>query len=933
MTERGTSLCRPNGPEANGPAPENFYQYALASITKRNPKFIAPQTLSEDDPKRKIIALIGHGHLDPVWLWDQSRGRARMMHTARSVLTLMERNDDFVYTQSSPAFLRVIQEVDHGLFNVIVARAQEGRWDAVGGGDIEPDMNLPRADSLADSFRHCQQYYVNHVGIEPPNVALAADAFGHPELQELLLAAGYDMYFFLRGQRGELDLPEGIFKWKKRRNHRKGLRDGKIIYAERIFEEYGSGATTTYGHILASAEQLRSPLEILSGWYGVVDHGGGPTQKELHVLKHMQDDPSLPQLVFTTTREYLELAKAMQSEIPEYTGELQYHARGGFSLGLGGNLESRRVENERDRARRFSVLSNWVVNKPYPKAAFRRAEREANFNDFHDIRVRTIVNLAEQGVDDGHGFAAHTFHLNTDLSLLALTQEVRVEQEDNTENYVAVNSHAFPVNSFISVEEYMLRDGIQVVDAQGKPIPHQLVRPQGVILTGDTPRKRIGLMLFLPAGGYERFTVRHSVENPQTFENLIATTELLENERMRIRFDPATGCPIEIYDKKLGWDCVYGSGGKRHPAFLPVICNDTIFEIKRDRELGKIENAEAEASESLQVEEIPVDTWGHKKDQWRPNVVETDTRDEKGEREKILEAFHLQKMEVLEHGPVKATVRVTSTYRDPKRTDTDGDSQLVIDYSLFRGSGQVNLDIQLDWYEKHKMLKLQVPVALESRKTTAEGVLQPQVRDQTGEEWPTRDFLDVSGRRRDRYEYAGLTFFNNGLASYSVDNRHVFLTLVRSPDVATHDPAMNDTDTPHDHTDQGRHKGIRLGFQTHPGDLEAGKAIRAAQVFNKQPWVELQTYNPEGRLEPSGSFYSCDVPNLNIYYMKLADEPDSDDIVFGIGETDGANAKGIVNMFGRKIAVDLAPGEFQVIRLRKDGLYFQTDIPELLEMS
>lgn len=888
MIEREDIAISKNGKESLGVGKDDIsYTDAIATIAERNPSFIDPRTLSVDDPKRQVLALIGHGHLDPVWLWDSTRGKARMLHTAKSALTLMDQYDDFVYTQSSPAFLQVIESVDTKLHQEIAERAQEGRWDAVGGGWVEPDMNLPLAGSLLDSMRHGQEYYKNHLGITPPTVALAADAFGHPQLQRVLRAAGYESYFHMRPQRGELWLPNGLYEWRDR--------EGVSIFAERIFEEYGSGVNTTEGHIRASAAELRSPNDTMTVWYGVVNHGGGPTGEIYKGIKVLQDEPELPQLIFASTKEYVDLALSMRSVFPQHTGELQYHARGGYSLGIHGNNESRRVENEKDRTRRFSVMANWAIGKPYPLKEIDEAEKLALENDFHDVRQRTIIKEAEQAVDDTHAHAADIFRRTTDIAMLSLTQEVQVPVEEDTENYVIVNPHPYPVNEFVSVEEYDLKEGIAITDDTGQELPHQVIKAYGTTFTGPVPRKRIASMISVEAGGYKRISLHHNQPRQSQFENEFTTTpEVLENAYRRLSIDPRSGAVIELLDKSLGYDFIYkDAAGKKHAAFVPVICDDTMY--------GK-----------------PVDTWGHKKDHWTPRSRIASEQDEADDVYQPYESFSLDNITVLESGPVRSKVRVTSTYRDPERQDSDGHSTLQIDYSLLADSGDVQMDVVIDWHEKHKMLKLLIPLGLESRQTSAEGVYQPEVRNHTGEEWPTHSYLDLSGRRRDKHAYAGFSVVNQGTPSYSVENRNLMLTIVRSPDVATHDPAENDATRPHQHTDQGMNR-LRFAFRTHDQDLNEQSVIRFAETFAKKPFVELQTYNPDGKLLPSGSFYALDAESIHIDSMRIVDER-TGEVEVVMYETNGQNARGLFTFFGHEIPLALTPRELQILRITKDGL-------------
>jgi alpha-mannosidase len=285
---------------------------AFIDLSQRNKDFIDPQTLSPEDPKKQVLYLIGNGHLDWVWYWQGDRGTSRAHHTFRSALNIMETNDEFTFTASSPLYYQKIQRQDPGMFREIQGRVKENRWGVVGGGWVEPDMNLPSGESFATQFRLTQRYFSEQLGVTP-TVALAADAFGHDgTLPQLLKESGYDFYMHMRPQQNEKDLPLGMYRWMM-----KGTDTG--VDAERIFEEYTTGINTTNDHIRRAAQAIDKRLPALSVWYGVGNHGGGPTRDVLKRIEELKQDKDLPQLVFSTPEEYYALVRPTydQKQKPE----------------------------------------------------------------------------------------------------------------------------------------------------------------------------------------------------------------------------------------------------------------------------------------------------------------------------------------------------------------------------------------------------------------------------------------------------------------------------------------------------------------------------------------------------------------------------------------------------------------------------------------
>jgi alpha-mannosidase len=68
--------------------------------------------------------MIGHGHIDPVWLWPWNEGIFVVHSTFRSVLDRMKENPDFTFVSSSAQFFKWISENDPEMLNEIRTRIE-----------------------------------------------------------------------------------------------------------------------------------------------------------------------------------------------------------------------------------------------------------------------------------------------------------------------------------------------------------------------------------------------------------------------------------------------------------------------------------------------------------------------------------------------------------------------------------------------------------------------------------------------------------------------------------------------------------------------------------------------------------------------------------------------------------------------------------------
>ena len=331
----------------------------------------------------------------------------------------------------------------------------------------------------------------------------------------------------------------------------------------------------------------------------------------------------------------------------------------------------------------------------------------------------------------------------------------------------------------------------------------------------------------------------------------------MENQRLRLEFDPQSGTIASLRDKVAGVEVFSGEAAKA------VVLND------------------------------PGDTWGHDIFRW----------------DDVAGAFTATQVRLVEHGPVKSVVRVTSVY---------GNSRLVQDFAMYPDGDQIDVTVVLDWREQMKMLKLRFPVNVKFMKVTRDIAYGNIETSSNGEEMPFQQWVDVSGTSRDREIGYGFSLLNDAKYSLDVNVCDIGMTILRSPAYAHHDPAKLDPNGHYAYIDQGI-QTFHYSLAPHEGSWEsAGIAARAA-LLNQPPVVMFGTFHPNGILPQSASFIEVQPPQIQVTVLKKAE--DNDDLIIRVVETAQAAVSGTISLpqWKRVIEVSFVPGEIKTLRVPRDG--------------
>jgi alpha-mannosidase len=805
--------------------------------------------------KDKTLHMIGNAHIDPVWLWRWQEGFHEVKASFRSALDRLSEYDDFLFVSSSAVFYQWIEKSDPAMFEEIKARVHEGRWEIVGGWWLQPDCNIPSGESFVRQALYGQRYFKEKFGVTA-KVGYNVDSFGHHGmLPQLLKKSGLDYYVFLRPGPHEKGLPGRLFLWQSD--------DGSSVLAFRIPFEYCTWGADLEKHVRRCAAELRGPVTEMMCFYGVGNHGGGPTKENLESIARLNGLDDIPELVFSTPNRYFAEVEKRYPNLPVVHDDLQHHASGCYAAHSGVKRWNRKAEQLLVAAEKWSAVAQSLTGQPYPDD-LAHAWQGVLFNQFHDILAGTSLEEAYDDARDLYGEALSIGARALNYATQAVAWKIGIPEEPDCKPIVVFNPHVWDVDALVEIEVSRIKEGSVLLDETGEPIPWQAVQSHATA----QGRQQLCFRVALPPLGYRTFrlVIRPELEQPIA-PQVQATDSLLENDMLRLEFDPETGAVASLFDKAVGAEVFIGGGAKA------VVLEDTS------------------------------DTWSH-------NVFKFD---------KVIGEFKAKRISLLEHGPVKSVVRVVSVY---------GDSTLTQDFAMYPASRQIDVRATVNWNEQQKALKLRFPISVHFMRATFEIPYGHIERFANGEEEPAQSWVDVSGTERDTGSLYGFSLLNDSKYSFDVNVRDIGMTVLRSPIHAHHDPMVPDPDTHYSYIDQGIQR-FAYSLLPHPGGWEEANTVKRAAELNAPPVALIATFH-DGPLPQRGSFLEVSSKSVVASMLKEAEDGDALIMRLYETQKTAAEATLTLPTLGRSFTASFGPCEIKTFRIPRAAEQEVTEV-NLLE--
>ncbi|HEV2472192.1 MAG TPA: glycoside hydrolase family 38 C-terminal domain-containing protein, partial [Chthonomonadales bacterium] len=487
----------------------------------------APLLSLADITRSYEVTYIGHAHIDMNWLWTWPETIDICHRTWASAMKLMGLFPDFGFVQSQPGAYLAIQKHYPEEFARMQAASQRGQWDVVGGLWDESDTNMPSGEALARSLFLGQRYFKANFG-RYAQTGWLPDSFGHSwQMPQLLNGAGITNFYHERcGDDIRFSWwrsPDGSKVLKANTgNYDANIEPAQLLEPWDIEQQYG----------------LKRSLVV----FGVGDHGGGPTRKQILKGKAFQSDPLLPRVTFSTADVFFKQLRATPAaaSLPVVDRDLQYFDEGCYTTHADLKKAERSSENTLYSAEVFSSLAA-MVGRPYPVAGLDESWKPTAFAQFHDIMCGSAIHSTYTWMENLLDTARSYARAQTDASLATLTAHVDTRGARAGEQPVVVwNALSFPRADVVSVHVANATAYHSVRDTAGNRYPAQNVDESTLVFVSGR----------IPGFGYSLYFLS---TRPSPNSNLSVRSQplgfVIENRFVRLRISRDSGLMTELFDK------------------------------------------------------------------------------------------------------------------------------------------------------------------------------------------------------------------------------------------------------------------------------------------------------------------------------------------------------------------------------------------------
>ncbi len=544
--------------------------------------------ISEEAGKFTIMC-VAHAHIDMNWMWDYPETVAITTDTFRTVLGLMKDFPEFKFSQSQASVYRIIEEHEPEMLTEIRKRVCEGRWEAVASSWVEADKNMTSGESQARHVLYTKRYLENLLDIEPDSIQVdfEPDTFGHSaNVPEILSKGGIKYYYHCRGYDGY-----NVYNWKAASG------SSLLVYREPVwYNEKIDSDMALFVPEFCSANGIDTLLKV----YGVGDHGGGPTRRDLERLMEMKEWPVFPRIRFGTYSEFFNELETKKDSFPEVTGELNFVFTGCYTSQSRIKKANKLCENRLVDSEVLCSMAAVNDNFKYDNRKFFRAWEKVMFNQFHDI-------LPGSGVIDTREFAMGYYQSalatsnseasaairkmcnEIDTSWIAFRpQEISETNSEGAGVGFGLDHHKLPssergkgidrIRYVFNPTQYKWNGVIEttlwdwegdlerlvVKDHLGNEVLHQVLDKKGKDYWAHI-YSRLLLKVDVPAFGYASYhiTQRDMKDIPvnlPAWERLMDEDSfVLENDKISARFNSVNLSLQSLYDKKSAKDLIDSS--------------------------------------------------------------------------------------------------------------------------------------------------------------------------------------------------------------------------------------------------------------------------------------------------------------------------------------------------------------------------------------
>ncbi len=325
------------------------------------------------------VALVGHSHLDIAYYWRRIHAVQKNARTVLIQLRLMDRYPEFRYTHTQAYTYETLEKYYPELFSELKEKIAAGQFEPVGAMYVEPDCNIPAAESLIRQFLYGQKYFREKFGKTVDNAWLP-DVFGNSWIMPQIMRKCGVQYFVSNKMSTWNDtnrFPHNNFIWK-------GI-DGSTVYA-----------CVPPTHFIT----WNMPSQIQENWeayqdketggqtlsmFGYGDGGSGVTEEMLEMARRFPKVSVMPKIELTGGADFLHKNLKDNKNLAVWDGELYLEMhRGTYTTKSNLKKMNRMLEFKLREAEMLCAFAA-LDGAAYPAEELRACWKKLLLNQFHDI--------------------------------------------------------------------------------------------------------------------------------------------------------------------------------------------------------------------------------------------------------------------------------------------------------------------------------------------------------------------------------------------------------------------------------------------------------------------------------------------------------------------------------------------------------------------
>ena len=575
--------------------------------------------------------------------------------------------------------------------------------------------------------------------------------------------------------------------------------------------------------------------------------------------------PGCPKVQMGTSRDYfrkLEKTVSGNRHLPKWVGELYLEFHRGTYTSMGKSKRyNRKSEFLYQDVELIASISN-ILGGQYPQDKINQGWEKILLNQFHDIIPgSSIYEVYEDSFDQYEQLIANgCYMLNT--SMQYLVKNIMLEEK----SLVIFNTLSFNRNDVVLIELPAEMGSIEIVDGDGASVPYQMVKDEESVpckmvcdenvsyqmVKGAAARKALVYVEDIPAKGYRTYQIRKA-SNGNTSINHVGSINLKGDSNINDSTSLYSDSEINNSTSDIKQNVnpvMIVNKSRMENLFFKIELDDkgtitSLFDKKNNRQV-LMENERG--NRILAFEDRPM-----KYENWDIDIYY---------QEKMWEVDEVQRVEVIEEGPVRACLRIIKRFQD---------STIMQDMIIYNDIPRIDFKTKIEWNESRILLKAAFPVDIHTDKASYEiqyGNVERPTHWNTS--WDTARFEVCAHKWADLSEDGyGVSLLNDCKYGYDIRDGNMRITLLKS--------GMY----PNPKADQGEHL-FTYSLYPHEGDWKLGKTVQMAHSLNVPLYGLVCDANNNGVLPDVASIANINCENVIVDTVKKAE--DSDDIVIRMYE-------------------------------------------------